>query len=149
MKFEWYWCGHMEFTANLLHHVHIHKNIIFQHHIRRSEAGIFLSQLRGLPVSESSTLLLELPNLPLTCRAYAATALAHLMILAFSSFESISFNDKPDSIDISLNEKQLLWRLHFEELLARSLSLTALLFFRERLFLTDMASASCLCFSSR
>lgn len=27
MKFEWYWWTYMEFTANLLHRIHIHKNI--------------------------------------------------------------------------------------------------------------------------
>lgn len=86
---------------------------------------------RELPIR---LLFLVLPNLLLTWRAYATTALAHLLISILNLFESRSFSDFPGSIDISLNEKHRSDRLRFAETWS---SLTALLV-SERVFLRDM-----------
>lgn len=56
---------------------------------------------------------LLLPKWPLSCRAYATTALAHLFISVFSLSESRSFKDDPGSMEISMNEKQWSKRLRF------------------------------------
>lgn len=79
-------------------------------------------------------LLRELPNRSLTWRAYATTALAHLVISDFNLLESISFSAFPGSTEISMKEKQRSNRPRF----ATSPSTTASPLLRERDFFTDI-----------
>lgn len=74
---------------------------------------------------------LELPKRPLTWRAYATTALAHLLISAFNLLESMSFKDFPGSRDTSTEEKHRSNRRRFTVL-------SALPPLTDRDFLTDM-----------